>query len=418
MQEFTLYGNVNNIPNLPNDLKWNEYTYRQTKHEVHSKTKTIPLIWDENLTSKVIYHKWYSYFKEFLDSIPLPYGYIQSAILIKLPAGKSIPTHVDSNQFFKKYHRLHIPIQTNPECIFTVGTISKHLQVGEIWEIDNDNKPHSVKNNGQTDRIHLLIDYYIIPDILISTHNRFMHADHSKIIHENKGVYYGTFLGENNSIWTVSRGTKECLLNIDIVSGSIISEKPIPSTFTHDAIRNDDKVYLTDCDGGSVVILSYPSMTHIKTHRIFTRQNHINTLLFDNGILYCLLHNLGNSILIGINPETGEQLKVYNNVGIQSHGLVKYNNGFLILSSFESSLLYVTETETKVLFKDDKQTFLKGLTKYEDIVYFGASPNLKRIERGSKHLMCELIGFNLETNQMVFRKQLNTCGLINNLFIN
>ena len=35
------------------------------------------------------------------------------------------------------------------------------MKPGEIWEINNDLKPHSVKNDGDDDRIHLLIDYRI-----------------------------------------------------------------------------------------------------------------------------------------------------------------------------------------------------------------------------------------------------------------
>jgi hypothetical protein len=35
------------------------------------------------------------------------------------------------------------------------------MKKGEIWEIDNAYKVHGVINNGDTDRIHLLIDYKI-----------------------------------------------------------------------------------------------------------------------------------------------------------------------------------------------------------------------------------------------------------------
>ena len=35
----------------------------------------------------------------------------------------------------------------------------KNLKEGEIWEISNVNKMHSVRNGGQKNRVHLLIDY-------------------------------------------------------------------------------------------------------------------------------------------------------------------------------------------------------------------------------------------------------------------
>jgi hypothetical protein len=159
MNAFTLWGNVD-VPQLPLDLDWERYTFRQRFHKVHSQTKTVPLIWDERLKGEIIYHPDYNHFKPFLESLPLGKGYIQSAILINLPAGKSIPTHVDNAPFFKRFHRLHIPLITNKDCLFTVGSETRHLQQGEIWEIDNDNQPHSVVNRGSTDRIHLLIDFF------------------------------------------------------------------------------------------------------------------------------------------------------------------------------------------------------------------------------------------------------------------
>jgi hypothetical protein len=159
MNPFTLWGTVK-VPTLPLGLDWEKYTYRQRVHKVHSQTKTVPLIWDEKLQGKVIYHPDYPHFKDFLESLPLGKGYIQSAILINLPAGKSIPTHTDSAPFFKKFHRIHIALITNKNCFFTVGAETRNLQEGEIWEIDNDNQPHSVVNRGTTDRIHMLIDFF------------------------------------------------------------------------------------------------------------------------------------------------------------------------------------------------------------------------------------------------------------------
>jgi hypothetical protein len=33
------------------------------------------------------------------------------------------------------------------------------MKEGEIWEVNNDKKKHSVHNNGDEDRVHLLIDW-------------------------------------------------------------------------------------------------------------------------------------------------------------------------------------------------------------------------------------------------------------------
>jgi len=119
----------------------------------------VPLLWNEVPSPKEVSHKWYPHFMDELEQIEkVLQKSIHTAILIKLPAGRSIPTHIDAAPHFKLYHRIHIPIITNPYCFFTVGNQQKHLKRGEMWEIDNDNQRHSVINNGADDRVHLLID--------------------------------------------------------------------------------------------------------------------------------------------------------------------------------------------------------------------------------------------------------------------
>ena len=54
---------------------------------------------------------------------------------------------------------------TNEECFFTVGDDKRNLKLGEIWEINNDKKTHGVSNNGDEDRIHLIVDWINNDDI-------------------------------------------------------------------------------------------------------------------------------------------------------------------------------------------------------------------------------------------------------------
>jgi hypothetical protein len=87
-------------------------------------------------------------------------GKIMRALLVNLTAGKSIVPHVDTVGFtLVLCRRIHIPIQTNENCFFTVGGDKRNLKLGEIWEINNDKKEHSVDNLGETDRIHLIVDW-------------------------------------------------------------------------------------------------------------------------------------------------------------------------------------------------------------------------------------------------------------------
>lgn len=79
------------------------------------------------------------------------------AVLVNLPAGKDIPKHLDAGDSLMYAHRCHIPIITNNDVLFTVDNETIVMKQGEIYEINNS-KLHSVNNNGNTDRYHLIVD--------------------------------------------------------------------------------------------------------------------------------------------------------------------------------------------------------------------------------------------------------------------
>lgn len=168
---FKYYGqlDISNIRNLiiNTELNWDEYTYRQTDRYGQSDTKTIPLLWSEDFVKSTMW-KSYEFFKVSLIQIEnhlinlLGEGKIEVALLINLPKSKKILPHIDAgNEHFFKTKRIHIPITTNDMCNFIVGDETIQMKQGEIWEINNAYKLHSVNNDGDTDRIHLLIDYKI-----------------------------------------------------------------------------------------------------------------------------------------------------------------------------------------------------------------------------------------------------------------
>jgi quercetin dioxygenase-like cupin family protein len=81
-----------------------------------------------------------------------------SVRLLNLHAGSVIKAHRDMELAFEQGEaRLHIPIFTNPEVEFYVAEDRVVMDEGDCWYI-NANIKHRVKNNGPTDRIHLVID--------------------------------------------------------------------------------------------------------------------------------------------------------------------------------------------------------------------------------------------------------------------
>jgi uncharacterized pyridoxamine 5'-phosphate oxidase family protein len=90
-------------------------------------------------------------------------------LLIKLDANSEVFTHKDSGDYLSNVRRFHIPIITNDKVYYTVGGEKIHMKQGECYEINNL-KLHSVNNDSEYDRVHLLID--IMPDSEVKTISR------------------------------------------------------------------------------------------------------------------------------------------------------------------------------------------------------------------------------------------------------
>jgi Flp pilus assembly protein TadD len=85
-------------------------------------------------------------------------GFIVRMILAKLVAGGSIPKHTDAGFSLLNCHRVHLPIITNDDVVFSVGGEEINMRAGELWEINNGTV-HAVENRSSEDRVHLIIDW-------------------------------------------------------------------------------------------------------------------------------------------------------------------------------------------------------------------------------------------------------------------
>ena len=172
-ERFHFYGNVN-IDNLiksynQNELDWDSFGFRQETFVCFADTKTLPIIFDETFEFKEkkksdifpLFESEILSIQEQLKSILNQDCEIVSFMLVNLPSKKQVMPHVDWLPFAAKFDRFHIPVLTNDDCIFTVGDESKNLKVGELWEINNDKHIHSVYNGGDTDRVHIIMDWEV-----------------------------------------------------------------------------------------------------------------------------------------------------------------------------------------------------------------------------------------------------------------
>jgi hypothetical protein len=92
-----------------------------------------------------------------------PYAYARAAyprvMLARMAPGGIIHPHVDANPAAKWPHKIHVPILTNAKVGFLIGDRVHHFPEGEAVEVNNLGL-HAVQNSGDTDRIHLIFEYY------------------------------------------------------------------------------------------------------------------------------------------------------------------------------------------------------------------------------------------------------------------
>ena len=167
------------VLDLP-DQQWHSDSFRQQRYEVHRDTQTINLVFDPDFRhthptklpalemfepsmrpalAETADHydqsrKGQALFEEF------GLGYFIRANLVRLKSGGKINPHRDGNFSLVHSHRTHLPIITNDEVWFTVGSETVNLKEGELYEINN-RRTHSVRNAGSVDRVHLIMDYVL-----------------------------------------------------------------------------------------------------------------------------------------------------------------------------------------------------------------------------------------------------------------
>lgn len=95
------------------------------------------------------------YLREVLASLDCELG---AARLMALAPGAVIHAHRDAGtSLMDGLTRLHIPIHTSPQVLFSIDGESVHFTAGHAWYMDASCL-HAVHNRGAAPRIHLVID--------------------------------------------------------------------------------------------------------------------------------------------------------------------------------------------------------------------------------------------------------------------
>ena len=106
---------------------------------------------------------WRQWLVPIMRRVAAIYGFTEpvfpKAMLARLEAGHRIDTHVDGESSNPLVHKVHVPLQTGPEAVLTVGSSRIHLTAGYAWEVNNL-VPHGAFNGAARDRIHFIFEVY------------------------------------------------------------------------------------------------------------------------------------------------------------------------------------------------------------------------------------------------------------------
>ena len=111
--------------------------------------------------SRPIWKIWQRWLLPVMTRAAAAYGYAapvySKAMLARLAAGHGIDRHTDSGGTTALVHKIHVPLETNPQATLTVGDTAFHLEVGSAYEVNNM-APHGAFNGGMHDRIHFIFE--------------------------------------------------------------------------------------------------------------------------------------------------------------------------------------------------------------------------------------------------------------------
>src|SRR5215472_11944782 len=94
------------------------------------------------------------YIRQLLASFAVPWSRTR---LLRLAPGANVPQHADINYHWFYRVRIHIPVITRKEVLFTCAGTTVHMAAGEAWVFDNW-RLHEVVNPTPDERIHLVAD--------------------------------------------------------------------------------------------------------------------------------------------------------------------------------------------------------------------------------------------------------------------
>jgi quercetin dioxygenase-like cupin family protein len=96
--------------------------------------------------------------RRVIDAFQCP---VTTVRLMRLAAGSHIHEHNDHDLMAEMgVARIHVPVTSNPGVTFLLNGTPVAMAPGEAWYLRLAD-PHAVRNEGETDRVHLVLDVVV-----------------------------------------------------------------------------------------------------------------------------------------------------------------------------------------------------------------------------------------------------------------
>ena len=147
----------------------NEDEYKENKFGVFHHTRHIVFRFiprnqePTDFYAEPAWDAWKPLLLPIMEQATRPYGFAQpeypKAMLARLAAGAEINRHKDGAGSNLLTHKIHVPLQTNPDALFFAGDETRHLEMGHAYEVNNVTE-HGVTNDGSQDRVHFIFEVF------------------------------------------------------------------------------------------------------------------------------------------------------------------------------------------------------------------------------------------------------------------
>lgn len=157
------------VANIPEPVWDAENADKPNKFEALDKTRHIVFRFVDSTRDwrgshdRPLWSQWQLLLAPVMAQAVADYGYRRGVfprvMLARMAPGGMIQPHIDANPAAKWPHKIHVPLVTNEKVGFLIGDTVHHFPTGHAVEVNNLG-PHAVRNEGDSDRIHLIFEYF------------------------------------------------------------------------------------------------------------------------------------------------------------------------------------------------------------------------------------------------------------------